>query len=73
VNNYRVDRCEEMPSPPCGMSSILYAGDNYADAMQVFTYTEGGKTAWNEVNHNCGVMLSKWNGEEFRVVRWKNK
>lgn len=75
TNNYRVDRASEAVSPPCGMNSVLYAGDNYHAAMHVFNYTEGGKDAWNQPDRNCGVMLSLWNSDKQMYVakRWKNK
>ena len=75
MNNYRVDRAEETATPPCGMNSILYSGDNYIAAMHVFNCTEGGKDMWNQPNKDYGVMLSIWNKDknDWIVKRWKNK
>jgi hypothetical protein len=73
MNNYRVDRAEELPERPVGMNSILYCGDNYSEALHVYRHAEGGKDAWNQPNRNYGVMLSKWDGEKYAVKMWKNK
>jgi hypothetical protein len=62
-------------SPPCGMNSILYVGDDYEEALRVFLESEGGKNAWNQPNRDYGVMLSIWNPDrrEYIVKRWKSK
>ena len=73
MNNYRVDRAEELPEAPVGMNSILYVGDNWVTAMQVYRHTVGGKDAWSQPNRDYGVMLSKWDGEKYAVKMWKNK
>jgi hypothetical protein len=74
-NQYRVDRALEALSPPCGMNSILYVGDNYPLAMRVFHATTGGKDAWNVPNRDYGVMLSIWHPERgvYVAKRWKSK
>lgn len=74
TNNYRVDRAMEGLSPPCGMNSIRYIGDNYVAAMHVFNHLEGGKDAWNQPDKDYGVMLSMWdsNRNDYVVKRWKS-
>lgn len=74
MNNYRVDRMPEQPSPPCGMNSILYCGDNYVAAMHIFNCMSGGKDAWNNPDHRYGVGLSLWNADrrEYVIKRWKS-
>lgn len=75
MNNYRVDRAMEALSPPCGMNSILYSGDSYREALRVFNYVEGGKTAWGEPHRDYGIMLSIWHPDrgDWIVKRWKSK
>lgn len=75
MNSYRVDRAREVLSPPCGMNSILYVGDDYEEALRVFLESEGGKDAWGRRDPAYGVMLSMWspNRNDYITKRWKNK
>lgn len=59
MNKYRVDRSNTL-STPCGMNSLLYIGDNWDDARQVYNYVDTGKDAWNQPNDAYGVILSVW-------------
>ena len=72
---YRVDRAREALSPPCGMSSILYVGNDYDEALRVYLETTGGKDAWGKPDQTYGVMLSMWHPERnvYITKRWKNK
>ncbi len=45
---------------PCGMNSILYIGDNWAEAREVYDAMAPGKDAWNNPNPAYGVLLSVW-------------
>jgi hypothetical protein len=75
MNTYRVDRSKETVSPPCGMSSVRYLGDNLEEALEVFHHTKGGMDAWDVPNENYGVMLSIWDQGREEYVRkvWKSK
>ena len=73
MNQYRVDRAEETKTAPVGMNSIIYLGDSYKEASRCFRTTTGGKDAWNQPNQDYGVMLSKWNGQDYVSQFWKSQ
>lgn len=56
MNKYRVDRTKQL-TVPAGMRSIIYIGDDPAEALEVFR---------NEPDDNYGVILSEWSDDAQR-------
>lgn len=59
MNTYRVDRADSL-RVPCGMNSIRYIGDSWAQARAVFAQLDPGRDAWNQPNTAYGLLLSEW-------------
>ena len=53
------------------MNSIRYLGDRLGEAQQVLDELDPGFDAWNQPDPKCGVLLSKWNGQEYVMVSRK--
>ena len=64
MNAYRVDRNKSERAAPVGMNSLLYAGDNFKLAQQVFRAALPHKDAWNQDNVLYGVTLSVWHPDK---------
>ena len=64
MTKYRVDRNKSKYFAPVGMNSILYVGDNFRLAQQVFRAAIPHKDAWNQDNVLYGVTLSVWNPDK---------
>lgn len=64
MNNYRVDRNKSSVIVPCGMTSILYIGDNWADARTVFDNETTGRDAWGNPNECYGLTLAVWSEDK---------
>lgn len=64
MNNYRVDRNDSEVRTPCGMNSLLYLGDSWDKARQIFNAADVGLDAWNQPNSRYGVTLSVWNDDK---------
>ena len=67
MNKYRVDRNNKR-HVPCGMNSIQYIGDNLAEAKRRFQQTLTGFDCWSKVDNNYGVILSEWNGTDYKIL-----
>ena len=70
MNTYRVDRSNSK-TVPCGMNSIQYIGDNLAEAKRRFNLTLTGFDWWSKVDNNYGVILSEWNGTDYKILDCK--
>ena len=70
MNRYRVDR-NNRNTVPCGMNSIQYIGDNLAEAKRRFNLTLTGFDCWGKVNSTYGVILSEWNGTDYKILDCK--
>ena len=70
MNKYRVDRNNKR-HVPCGMNSIIYLGDNLSEAKRRFQQTLTGFDWWSKVDNNYGVILSEWNGTDYKILDCK--
>jgi hypothetical protein len=72
MNSYRVDRAMST-TVPCGMNSILYIGDSWDTARDVFHKASPGYDAWNKPNGAYGVILSAWDTarRDYIARAWK--
>ena len=70
MNKYRVDRNNKR-HVPCGMNSIIYLGDNLSEAKRRFQHTLTGFDWWSKVNASYGVVLSEWNGTDYKIIAIK--
>lgn len=75
MNHYRVDLATKSLSPPCGMNSIRYIGNDYSTAVFVYLCTAVGKNAWDEPDPAYGVMLSIWDStrRDYVAKFWKGE
>lgn len=70
MNTYRVDR-NDCPKTPCGMNSIVYIGDSLGIAKRTFNITRPNIDTWGKEDETYGVVLSRWNGNDYAVIDYK--
>ena len=70
MNKYRVDRNNKR-HVPCGMNSIIYIGNNLIEAKRRYQQTLTGFDWWSKVDNNYGVILSEWNGTDYKILDCK--
>lgn len=68
MNNYRVDRNKSSVIVPCGMASIIYIGDNWAEARKVFDGALTGRDSWGNPNECYGLTLSVWSDTKRNYI-----
>jgi hypothetical protein len=64
MNKYRVDINNNTRIVPCGMTSILYIGDNWESARGVLAQATTGVDSWGNPNSLYGVTLSVWSDDK---------
>lgn len=70
MNGFRVD-CVAQLKVPCGMTSIVYTGDDFREAVKVFNDTMIHADPWNNHDVRYGLILSQWDGNanDYVIVR----
>lgn len=69
MNTYRVDRVSQ-PVVPCGMASIVYVGDSWRAAKKAYERTKPGVSPWGVADDLYGVVLSVWDGNDYKI-KWR--
>lgn len=68
MNAYRVDRMRR-GLVPCGMNSIRYLGDSLREADRTYDLLVPGFDAWDQPDASYGVVLSRWDGNDYVPIR----
>ena len=72
-NMYRVDRSTSDSIVPCGMTNMLYVGDNPRIAKAIFDNAHVGLDGWDQPNMLYGVIFAVWNEAKKDYVVKRSK
>lgn len=70
MNRYRVDRAES-PACPQGMNSLLYIGEDYTEAMRVYSAIEPGRDDYERPAPEWGVLLCELREGTYQPLKFK--